>query len=282
MEKILIRTNEDKDVGLEVTGRVESFLKMHGREVIIEKINSSQYTEREPGHILDEKIDCVIVLGGDGTMLRAARDFVNDDVALLGINLGTVGYLTDVGVDDIDAALKKLIAGEYEIEYRMMLEGSPCEEGKPTGHAFALNDIVVSKDTPYQAISFAVYINGQFLTSYVADGIIVSTPTGSTGYNLSAGGPIVEPPANLMVMTPISPHTINSRSIILSSEDEVTITIVEGKDGKKQSAVAMADSGNRFKLQSGDSFTLHKSEKCAKFIKLSRESFLKVLHDKLQ
>lgn len=282
MNKFLIRTNEDKDEGLKTAGIIRDYLVNAGKEAFIEKIGSKDYTDTEPEYIPGGSYDCVIVIGGDGTMLRAARDFLNIDVPILGINLGSVGYLTEVNLDELDSALKKLVNDEYDIEERMMLEGNPIIGGAACGHAIALNDIAVLKKSPFQAISFDIYVNGQFLTGYVADGIIVSTPTGSTGYNLSAGGPIVEPPAKLMVMTPVCPHTINARSIILSADDEVCITIREGRDNKKQTAVAMADSANRFELKSGDCFVLRKSENRVKFVKLNKESFLKVLHDKLQ
>lgn len=282
MERFLLLTNSDKDEGLFFANHIKEFLEKRGKDVCIEQISSLDYKNDDLVFSQKKDLDCVLVLGGDGTMLGAARSFSKSEIPLLGVNLGTVGYLTSVNKDNLEASLQKLIDDEYDIEERMMIEGDFISDGEIAGHAIALNDIVVSKEKAFQSLNFDVYVNGQLLTSYVGDGIIISTPTGSTGYNLSAGGPIVEPPAELMVMTPISPHTLNSRSIVLSSKDEVTIKINEGKDGTIQTAVAMADCVDRFDMRSLDCFSLRKSRKCARFIKLNSESFLKVLHDKLQ
>ena len=163
----------------------------------------------------------------------------------------------------------------------MMLEGSILRDGQSVAHTIALNDIAVLKSLPFRAINFDVYVNGQFLKSYGADGVIVSTPTGSTGYNLSAGGPIVEPCADLLVMTPVCPHTMNSRSIILAGEDEVYIEIKDAKNGGEQGAFAMSDGAAHFDLKTGDSFVLRRSERRTRIIKLKKESFLEILQKKM-
>ena len=145
----------------------------------------------------------------------------------------------------------------------------------------SLNDISVLKSQPFRAINFDVYVNGQFLKSYGADGVIVSTPTGSTGYNLSAGGPIVEPCADLLVLTPVCPHTMNSRSIVLAGEDEVYIEIKEAKNGGDQVAFAMSDGAAHFDLKTGDSFIMRRSDKRTRIIKLNKVSFLEILQRKM-
>lgn len=283
MERFLIRTNESKDAGFKLTNMIGDFLKANGKKYDIEIMDDTKIygKEQAASFTAENRPDAIIVLGGDGTMLRAARDFVEEEIPLLGVNLGNLGYLAEVEKANIIPALEKLISGDFFIEERMMLEGNVLRNEQIAAHTMALNDIAVLKALPYRAIIFDVYVNGQFLKSYCADGVIVSTPTGSTGYNLSAGGPIVEPCADLLVLTPICPHTMNSRSIILAGEDEVFIEIKEARNGGNQDAFAMSDGAAHFELKTGDGFVMRRSEKRTRIIKLNRESFLEVLQQKL-
>ncbi len=283
MNRFLIRTNESKDKGFQITNVIKDYLEKNGKTVDIEIMDDQKIYGKEEALVFSKKDrpDAVIVLGGDGTMLRAARDFVEEEIPLLGVNLGSLGYLAEVEKANIEKALEKLIKGEYFIEERMMLEGNIIRNGQSVVHTVALNDIAVSKSLPYRAINFDVYVNGQFLKSYCADGVIVSTPTGSTGYNLSAGGPVVEPCADLLVLNPICPHTMNSRSIILAGEDEVYIEIGEAKNGGVQEAFAMSDGAAHFELKTGDAFVMRRSEKRTRIIKLNKVSFLEILQKKM-
>lgn len=283
MNRFLIRTNESKDSNFYLTDTIRNFLVANNRECEVEVMDDDKIYEREGAAFFQDgkAPDAVIVLGGDGTMLRAARDFVEEGIPLLGVNLGTLGYLAEVDKSNIVSALEKLINGDFFIEERMMLEGSVLRDSRVVASTIALNDISVLKSLPYRAINFDVYVNGQFLKSYGADGVIVSTPTGSTGYNLSAGGPIVEPCADLLVMTPVCPHTINSRSIVLSGEDEIFIEIKDAKNGGIQDAFAMSDGAAHFELKTGDSFVMKRSEHRTRIIKLNKVSFLEVLQQKM-
>lgn len=236
------------------------------------------------GHIIkmqnQEEAACALVLGGDGTVLRAARNMMDMDIPLLGINLGTLGYLAEVEIAAIEEALNKLLEGRFIQEERMMLVGRVYKHGTEE-EKFALNDIVISRCGSLQVLSFQIYVNGQFLNSYSADGMIVATPTGSTGYNMSAGGPIVEPGARLLLMTPICPHTLNTRSIVLAPDDEIRIEIPEGKDGQMQRVEASFDGSDRICLQTGDSVVVCRADKTTGILKLNTESFLTVLHKKM-
>lgn len=283
MDRFLVRTNESKDEGFEITNLIKNYLERNGKTVELEIMDDKKIYGKEEAYAFDAKNrpDIVIVLGGDGTMLRAARDFVEEEIPLLGVNLGSLGYLAEVEKANVEVALEKLINNDFFIEERMMLEGSILREGQIVARTMALNDIAVLKSLPFRAINFDVYVNGQYLKSYGADGVIVSTPTGSTGYNLSAGGPIVEPCADLLVMTPVCPHTINSRSIILAGEDEVYIEIKDAKNGGEQAAFAMSDGAAHFELKTNDSFVLRRSEKRTRIIKLKKESFLEILQKKM-
>lgn len=283
MKHFLIRTNESKDQGFEVTNLIEDFLEKNGKTVELEIMNDEKIYGKEEAAVFEVGMrpDAIIVLGGDGTMLRAARDLVEEEIPLLGVNLGSLGYLAEVEKSNITSALNDLISGEYFIEERMMLEGTIIRDGNVVTRTVALNDISVLKSQPFRAINFDVYVNGQFLKSYGADGVIVSTPTGSTGYNLSAGGPIVEPCADLLVLTPVCPHTMNSRSIVLAGEDEVYIEIKEAKNGGEQVAFAMSDGAAHFDLKTGDSFIMRRSDKRTRIIKLNKVSFLEILQRKM-
>ncbi|MGN1181028.1 MAG: NAD(+)/NADH kinase [Suilimivivens sp.] len=284
MEKFYIITNESKDPDFIVTYRIRDYLVKCGKSCSIQKQGQKKagkgYTD---AGLLDDSIDCVIVLGGDGTLLQAAVDLADRTVPFLGINLGTLGFLAEVNKDDIEDALSRLLSGEYEIEKRMMLVGysySP-NEVMPKDNTRALNDIVITRKGSLQIITFTISVNGQFLHRYSADGIIVATPTGSTGYNLSAGGPVVDPKAQLMVISPICPHSMQHNSIVLSPEDEVTITIETGHDGVRQEVEAIFDGSHRVTLCTGDKIVIKRSDKTTGIVKLNKVSFLESLHNKM-
>ena len=163
----------------------------------------------------------------------------------------------------------------------MLLKGQTILENGEIREDLALNDIVIARSGYLRIVSIRIIVNGMFLNEYQADGIIITTPTGSTGYNLSAGGPLVEPSAKLIMLTPICPHTLNQRSIILSAEDEIEIEIPLGKEDKEQELEAYFDGTRSMTLRSGDRILVKKSEECAEFIQLSKISFLEKLHQKM-
>lgn len=164
----------------------------------------------------------------------------------------------------------------------MMLDGRACFSDGRVQEGWALNDIVIARSGSLQIIRFDIYVNGQFLNSYNADGMIVTTPTGSTGYNLSAGGPLVEPGARLIMLTPICPHSLQQRSIILSPEDVIDIQIPEDRRGERQTVEANFDGSQVVQLHTGDRLRVVRSEKVTEFMKLNQVSFLDVLHRKMQ
>lgn len=298
MKHFYLITNESKDPQGQYTEQITAYLKTRCAVVTCvdntaEAIGAAireQNAEVKGCACGDrkEQAECAIVLGGDGTMLRAARNMTDSDIPLLGMNLGTLGYLAEVETSNIEQALDRLLADAYTREERMMLEGrilSGASAGEQAaGDAmenYALNDIVISRCGSLQILMFDIYVNGQFLNSYSADGMIVATPTGSTGYNMSAGGPIVEPAASLLLLTPICPHTLNTRSIVLASEDEIRIGISQGKDGNMQTVEANFDGSHKVIMRSGDSIVIRKAAKTTGILKLNTESFLSVLHKKM-
>lgn len=283
MKHFYIITNRHKDPELKVTNRVKTYLERHGGECVVQVKEPGTLREEActNGSWLPENTECMLVLGGDGTMLQAARDTVEKRIPILGINLGTVGYLAEIELPGIEAALERLLNDEYELEERMMLIGIVKREGKEPTEDWALNDIAITRSGSLQIIKYSIYVNDLFLYSYSADGVMVSTPTGSTGYNLSAGGPIVEPKAKLLLITPICPHTLNTRSIVLSADDRITIEIDAGREGEKLEVEANFDGSHKMTLQTGDRIEIKQSEKKTDIVKLSNVSFLEVLHKKM-
>ncbi|MDR0221579.1 MAG: NAD(+)/NADH kinase [Lachnospiraceae bacterium] len=261
MDSFYIITNETKDRGLETTGRVKGLLAGYGKKCVDEA----------------GQADCVLVLGGDGTMLKAAVDLADISAPMLGINLGNLGFLAEVEESQIESAIAQVIKGEYEIERRMMLTGS-VNDG--AGHD-ALNEVVIAGSKPMQLIYFDLYVKGLLLSSYVADGMIVSTATGSTAYNLSAGGPLVEPGANVLLLTPVCSHTLRNRSIILAPDEEVALMLTAGKYGEEQRCLAIFDGHNRVEIKSGDCLRIARSKRTTAIVKLSKMNFLEILKQKL-
>ena len=287
MKHFLIYTNKHKDKDLTTTDAIRIYLEERGQKVSVKEAewknkNCNLADAMAEACDIPEDIDCMIVLGGDGTVLQAARETKTMGIPIIGFNLGTLGYMTELDADNWQDGMERLLAGDYRQQRRMMLTGKVVHDCGESEEGWALNDIVVSRGGSMQIIKFRIRVNGQFLQEYNADGMIVTTPTGSTGYNLSAGGPIVEPGANLIVLTPICPHTLIQRSIVLSSEDVVEIEIPVGKEGMPQTVEAHFDGSHRMVLQTGDCIRIVKSEESIKFIQLNQVSFLEVLHKKMR
>ena len=278
MKNFYIFTNLTKDPELALTNEIQSYLTERGCHA-----QMLLHDETDPGAEIDvsKDADCILVLGGDGTLLRAARETAEADIPLIGINLGTLGFLAEVEKNTVWQCLDRLIADEYEIEKRMLLDGEVIRGGKSVFGTHALNDIVVSRFGPLMVLSYEVIVNGQLLNRYQADGMIVATPTGSTGYNMSAGGPIVEPMAQLMVMTPICPHTLNARSIVLAADDVVEIVIGQGRGGQLQQAEVNFDGSMAFRLQTGDCIRMRRSTQIISLLRMGKVSFLETLHKKM-
>lgn len=268
MKNFHIYTNHNKDVNGETTEQIRKYLVEHGCSCA-EEVNDS--------------VECIIVLGGDGTMLRAADEYRERHIPFIGVNLGTLGYLAEVEKEQIEPALDQLIRDEYEVESRMMLMGIPVIGGKSLSPMVALNDIVINRKGALHVINFNIFVNGRLLSTYSADGMIISTPTGSTAYNLSAGGPIVEPKARLIMMTPVCSHTlVNNRTIILSEDDVIDIEIGEYKPGESQEVDASFDGRHPVNLNEKDKIRIIRADKSTKIIKLSEVSFLDTLQKKMR
>ena len=284
MDTFYIITNYQKDPEMTVAHEIREYLKSKGKTCYIQQKEvedpQGRYRYTDAQHVSDE-VECVLVLGGDGTLLQAARDLVDRSIPLLGINMGTLGYLAEIDRKNIFPALDKLIGGEYTVEHRMMLTGTAFHQSRRMLADIALNDIVISRNGRLRVVDFNVYVDGAFLSSYTADGIIISTPTGSTGYNLSVGGPIVAPEASLILLTAIAPHTLNSRPIVLPDFVEITIEIGTNHGTDIDGAEATFDGDTSVKISSGDRIVITRSMREALMIKTKNTSFLEILREKM-
>ena len=283
MKSFYIITNRSKDTDLRLTGEIASFLEKHGCRCRIcpeTREAGGRWHYTDPSAV-PEDTECVLVLGGDGTLLQAARDLVGRDIPLLGINMGTLGFLAEVEQSSIHSSLEKVICGEYAVEERMMLKGTVWHENRISGADVALNDITIAREGHLRVVRFKNFVNDEFLNAYSADGIIIATPTGSTGYNLSAGGPLVSPQASMFIMTPVAPHTMNSRSFVFPPEDVITVEIGQSRRYENEKAFACFDGDTVFPMATGDRIEIRRAETATKIIKLKSLSFVEVLRQKM-
>ncbi len=284
MKHFLIATNFIKDENLQLTFKVERYIAEHGGSTTKITGQEGNYAE----HISDvlendRSFDCVIALGGDGTILKVSRDLRKWNLPIVGVNLGTLGFLAEIEPEQIYPVLDRLLQDDYEIEERMNICGSIYKKGQeePLRCDVALNDIVVSRAGFSRVIGLRVYVNGRVMDNYEADGLIVSTPTGSTGYNLSAGGPIVSPRTNVMIITPISPHSLTSKSIVLGNSDEIVVEVLKMRKAQEEEAIVNFDGQPGTQLSAGDRIVIHKAEQTTKMLKLFDVSFYEVLREKM-
>ena len=279
MRTFYIIANTDKDVNLKLSHEIADYLIARGKHCVVRRQEQEESTLHS--QLSTEDVEGILVLGGDGTLLRAARELADRRIPFLGINMGHLGYLAEIEEQNVQAALERLIADDYTIEERMMLSGSVDVNGERAEQDVALNDIFLNRFGHIRVVDYEVFVNGQYLNSFTADGIIVSTPTGSTGYSLSAGGPIISPTATMLMLTPICPHTLNSRSIVFSGNDQIRIRIGEGRRGGKDEACVTFDGDTCVQMKTGDYVEIRKSDRVTRIMKINQVSFLEVLRNKL-
>ena len=224
----------------------------------------------------------MLVLGGDGTLIQAARDTIKRNIPLLGFNFGTLGFLAEIEKENMYTALDKVMSDEYYLESRMMLTGTVYRDGEEIKTDIALNDIVLNRSGALRTINYEIYVNGDFLYSCPADGIIISTPTGSTGYNLSARGPIVSPSSAMILLTPICPHSLTSSSIVLSAEDKVAVKVGPGRKNTNEAAVVTFDGSQSVNLIVGDYVEITQAKETTRLVKISKKSFVETVRKKMQ
>lgn len=283
MKHFLIITNEFKDKGLVFTEKIRRYIEARGGSCQCYSSTGDDARHAAPDSAdIAEGTECVLVLGGDGTLIRAAAKLVDENLPLIGVNLGTLGYLCELEAANVFDAIDELMDGHYMLEERMMLSAYGIKNGIQTEGKTALNDVVIHRTGALSVVNLIVSVNGEYLKTFRADGIIVSTPTGSTGYNMSAGGPIVDPKAKMMLITPINAHNLNSRSIVISADDEVMIEIGQRRSQKDETVEVSYDGDNAVGLEVGDRLVVKQAASVAKVCKLSRKSFLEILRKKME
>jgi NAD+ kinase len=228
------------------------------------------------GSALFASCDVMMVLGGDGSMLRAVRELNGRDIPLIGVNLGALGFLTSVTEGDLERALDCLIREDYTTSDRVIVDGTVHRGGERLGSYCALNDVVV-KSVRSRVVTLRMRVDGQEVGDFVCDGLIVSTPTGSTGYSLSAGGPVLMPSAQALVVSLICPHTLSTRPLVLPHESTVEVTVIERSAGAEVSVDGQVGQP----LEMGDGVTVKRSKRGARFIHLPGYDYFSVLRQKL-
>ena len=277
MNNFFIIANKQKDINLEITEQIRHYISRLGAVCNI----YDQYDRDVSSIDIPEETQCILVIGGDGTILAAARMLVGSNIPLLGINLGTLGFLADVNLADLSKTLDLLLQDQYQVENRIMLTAEVYKQGKKAATYIALNDFNINRFGASRVIGLKVGINGSVIDRYRADGVIVCTPTGSTGYNLSAGGPIINPTCKNFVITPICPHSLTARSIVLAKEDIVTVEVEQIRSNIKEEAIISFDGREGLSLFPGDQVKIYKSQEVTPFIKATEVSFVQILKEKL-
>jgi NAD+ kinase len=278
--KIGIIPNVSKDKDLNITRSILYWFTNKDIELLLEPEIAKRLDYKNEGFgrdVIYGTSDVIIVLGGDGTILNIARQSAKFQVPLFGINLGHLGFLAEAEISDMYLSLEKIIAGEYFIEKRMMLEASVDDADISMKELTALNDISVIKGMHSRMVAFSLFINDSFFELYSADGIVISSPTGSTAYSLSAGGPIVSPELKVLIITPICPHTLHNRPIVVSEKDEVRIEICEDNP----EIMLSVDGQDSYKLAPGMVVKVRSSSCITNLVKLKQRSFFDVLRRKI-
>jgi NAD+ kinase len=270
-----------KDVG-GVIERVCAFVRQRGLQALLEDATADfmgqKCADRRPLADIGRDIDLAIVVGGDGTMLHVARSLAPFGVPLIGVNLGHLGFLTDIPTERMYEELTRILDGDFEIEERILLEAEVVRDGKVLHAANAFNDVVINKGQLARLIEFETWLDGEFVNSTRADGIIVATPTGSTAYALSAGGPILHPTLPAIILVPICPHTLSDRPLAVSSDSHVEIVMTSTA---QQSANVTLDGQTNFSIQDNDRVRVRRAERPVTLIHPSRRNHYDVLRAKL-
>ncbi len=285
MDNFCIITNNEKDRGFVFSKEIRDYIIAKGKHCVIPKESMIHIMEYDPYidvNDIPEETECAIILGGDGTLIHAANDLFHRQIPLLGVNIGTLGFLTEVDKEHVYNALERLFADEYTLDKRMMLRSTIMDNSRVAYQGYALNDVVISKRGMSRIITVEVYVNDQMIDTYLCDGMIVSTATGSTGYNLSAGGPMVVPGLEAMIITAICPHSLHNRCVMVSATDELKLVLGKSKEGSHIDAASAIHDGRVIRsLCSGDVIHISKAEKSTNLLKVNDTNFFEIVRSKI-
>ncbi len=272
MMKIALFPKVDTEHTKQLAQEVVNFLREHGVMVVIDDEDASLFDLPPLSSVDFNEIQFFISMGGDGTILRLLHRYQKFDIPIIGINSGHLGFMADIPASDIYPSLTDLLEGSYEIENRVVLQGNLKDKD-----GFAINDVVIHRSTNPNLVELAIKVNGGHINTFEADGVIVATPNGSTAYSLAAGGPILTPQLGAVVLTPISPHTISNRPIVLSADYEIEIQYLSPYDPVE----VVLDGISHGKMSTGDILKIKKHEKNFRMVSLSRHDYFSTLRTKL-
>ncbi|MFX4260959.1 NAD(+)/NADH kinase [Pelotomaculum propionicicum] len=281
MKKFGLVVNLNKNEVQRLVEQIARWLEERGCEVMIKEDTASAIGLSRlgvPQEQLFGQAECVIVFGGDGTMLWTARKVAKAGTPLIGINMGHLGFLTEIDVPEALADLGKILDGQYHVEERMMLEASVYRDGSLVENSVGLNDVVISKGAIARLIRLETHVDDNFVNKYHGDGLIIASPTGSTAYSLSAGGPLVSPDHDLLLLTPICPHSLWARPVVITPESEIKVALLS--DG---GAVTLTMDGQYvFSLRQYDEIVVRRAHQKAKFLRITGRNFFEVLRKKMK
>lgn len=264
-----------------VVKQIISWLKEQGDlQLLMEENTASILNQPQlgcPQEQLSQKADLVVALGGDGTLLHAARVMGEGPIPILGVNFGSLGFLTEITQEELYTSLKDVLKGDFELEERIILNAAILRQGKLQKKLKALNDLVINNGALAKLINLRVLVAEEYLTNYLADGLITATPTGSTGYSLSAGGPIVCPEMRIILLSPICPHTLSARPMILPANKLIKVVIESDYHGM----MLTADGQEQYELQKADELEISWSGELMRLVKSKKRTFFEVLRNKL-
>jgi NAD+ kinase len=280
IRRVGLIANTDKPAAAALLRRAALLITRSGRKALADaasaELGGLKIATCADAPALARACDVVLVFGGDGTMLKVARDLAGARTPILGINIGGLGFLTAVSSSQLPRALRSLWAGKFTLETRPLLEATATVKGRRL-RALAFNDVVVSRGELPRLVSLEVAVDGEVLTRYRCDGLILSSPTGSTAYSLAAGGAIVSPGAEVFTLTPICPHTLSNRSVIVSLRSKVTVRVVS----ERLDAILAADGQTLSRLHEGDAVMIRRSKQSVRLVRLEGASFFQTLRHKL-
>jgi len=255
-----------------ISNEIREFLEERNVTVVTDDALADKIKAKPLSKLGKEKVDLIISMGGDGTILRLYNKYTHLDAPILGINLGHLGFMADIQLQNIFPALEEILEGSYKVDERPMIKG------RLNDHTFhAVNDIVFHRSANQSLIELSIHVNGLYMNTYVADGIIIATPNGSTAYSLSAGGPIVSPTLNAVVITPICAHTISNRPFVISADDELEIKFLSKYDHIE----VRSDGLDHVMMQTNETFKISKSDRTFKLVNLVQSDYFTTIRSKL-
>lgn len=280
MKRIGIFAKRHHQDALKLAAEVMAWLTERDIEVFVDQPLAADMTDVKgyPGRSIPSLVDLIVVLGGDGTLLSVARQAGELRTPILGVNLGSLGFLTEITRDELFTVLAQVLKGDFNVSERMRLDAFIRRDGQLVGRYRVLNDVVINKGALARIIDMEAWVDDSYLTTFKADGLIIATPTGTTAYNLAAGGPVIYPGLHCLVISPICPHTLTNRPIIVSDEALIKIEV----KFQDEDVVFTADGQEGMPLQGGDVVELRKSQQATLLVKSPTRDYFEILRTKLR